>query len=320
MNKKRIIIVTIFIVLTIVSILVGTDLNILKSMYEGDAVAWTNFIHGRLPRTVVIILTASSLSIAGLVMQSLSRNKFISPSTAGTTDAAGLGVLLSFLFLGSQSIYVKFLFAFLFAMISSVVFMTMLNKIKFKNIIYVPLIGMMYGALISAATTLIADQFGARQILSGINLGSFAKVSLFNSSLLIVLIPALIVIFIYAVAFNIVSAGDDFARNLGLKPKVIMTIGLMCIAVVSASTFIVVGPLPFLGLIVPNLVAIYYGDNMKKNLVDVAIFGSTFVLLNDIVSRLIRFPYEISVGLTMGVSGAVIFLILIFRRVRTGEK
>ncbi len=319
MNKKRGIVISLFVILAICSVLIGADTQLIQKLFSGDQLAWVNLLNGRLPRTVVIILSAAALSIAGLVMQSLSRNKFISPQTAGTTDAAALGVLLSYIVLKSQSIYVKFGFAFVFAMISSVLFMLLLRKIKFKNIVYVPLIGLMYGALIEAVMTLLADQFNARQFLTDLNVGTFSKITFFNSTLLVVLIPALILIIIYAASFNIVSVGDDFARNLGLKPKTITAIGLLCIAVVSASVFIVVGPLPFLGLIIPNLVSLYYGDNLKKNLFDVAIFGSTFVLLNDIVSRLLIFPYEIPVGVTMGVSGAIIFLILIFRRDKKHE-
>ena len=319
MSKKRIIIVTIFIILTIVSIVIGADMNLISSLFAGDKIAWTNFIHGRLPRTMVIILAASALSVAGLIMQSLSRNKFISPQTAGTTDAAGLGVLLSMVFFGSQSIYLRFSFAFIFAMASSILFMILLSKIKFKNIVYVPLIGMMYGALIGSVTTLIAHKMNMLQVVASLNLGSFSKITLLNSSLLIILIPALVLAFIYATAFSIISLGEDFSINLGINYKATMFIGLIIVAIVSAAVYIVVGPLPFLGLIIPNIVTMYYGDHVKKNLVDVAIFGSTFVLLNDIVSRLIRFPYEISVGLTMGVTGAIIFLFLIFKKVNANE-
>ena len=81
----------------------------------------------------------------------------------------------------------------------------------------------------------------------------------------------------------------------------------------SASTYVTVGPLPFIGLIIPNLIRIYYGDNLKRSMLDVALFGSIYVLINDIISRLIIFPYEVSVGFTMGITGSIIFIWLILR-------
>lgn len=294
-------------------------MNLISSLFAKDKTAIINFFHGRLPRTVVIILAASALSIAGLIMQSLSRNKFISPQTAGTTDAAGLGVLISILLLGSQSIYIRFSFAFVFAMISSMLFMYLLSKIKFKNIVYVPLVGMMYGALIGSVTTLIGHRTDTLQVIASLNLGSFSKITLLNSSLLIILIPAIVLAFVYASAFSIISLGEDFSINLGINYKATMFLGIGIVSIVAAAVYIVVGPLPFLGLIIPNIVTMYYGDHVKKNLLDVALFGSSFVLLNDIISRLIRFPYEISVGLTMGITGAVIFLFLILKKVKQNE-
>lgn len=320
MIKKRLVIISILIILIIISLLIGAnDIVSIKNLLNGNKEAWLIFFESRLPRTVVIILAASSLSIAGLIMQAISRNKFISPSTAGTTNAAVLGVLIGYLFLGALSIYLKFIFAFIFAMISSGIFVFILNKIKVKNVVYVPLIGLMYGALITSVTTLIAQATNSLQLISILNLGSFSHITKFDVSLLIILIPALIMAVIFASQFNIVALGEDFSKNLGINYQRVMMIGLIIISVISASTFIVVGPLPFLGLIIPNVVAMYYGDNVKKNLFDVAIFGTTFVLLNDIVSRLLIFPYEISVGFTMGISGAIIFLILIFRRVRAND-
>lgn len=317
MNKKRIILVLLFIVLAIGSLFIGVSNQVtLKNLLTGNKEAWFIFVESRLPRTLVIILASSALSIAGLIMQSLSRNKFISPQTAGTTNAAILGVLLGYLLFGSMSIYFKFIFAFSFAMLSSLFFIFMLNKIKIQNVIYVPLIGLMFGALISAVTSFIAQRFNALQLVSSLNLGSFAHITRLNSNLLIVLIPALILAIFYATRFNVASLGEDFAKNLGVNYKKTIFIGLFVISIISASTYIVVGPLPFLGLIIPNVISLYYGDNLKKNLFDVAIFGSIFVLLNDIFSRLIIFPYEISIGFTMGISGAIIFLYLIFRKVR----
>lgn len=320
MNKRRVILVLLFIALTIASLLIGANTKVnLLSLLRGDKEVINIFLRSRVPRTVVIILAASSLSIAGLVMQALTRNKFISPQTAGTNNAAALGVLISYIILGKSSVFTRFGFAFLFAMISSLLFIYILNKIKFKNIIYVPLIGLIYGSLIMALSQLIAYETNMVQILSSLNLGTFSNIGLLSGSLILIMIPALILIVIFASKFNIVSLGEEFSTNLGVNYKLIIFVGLITTSLIAAASFIIVGPLPFIGLIIPNIVSIFYGDNMKKNLLDVALFGTVFVLINDIFSRLIIHPYEVSAGFTMGITGAIIFIYLIFRQGKTNE-
>lgn len=317
MNKRRLIITIIFLVLVITSLLVGVDQRVnVVNLFSFDGEAWRIFLLSRFPRTFVIILTATSISIAGMIMHALGRNKFISPSTAGTTDAAMLGILIGYLLIPNQSNLIKFVFAFAFSMVATLVFITIINRIKFKNAIYVPLIGMMFGGVIGAVATLIAQRFQILQVMTSIGVGSFAHISVINAQLLLLLIPALVIAGIFVQKFNIIALGVDFAKSLGVNYGAVMVLGLIIVAMIASSTFIVVGPLPFLGLVVPNLMSIYYGDNMKKNFIDVALFGSSFVLLNDIVSRLLQFPGETPISFTMGVSGAVIFFYLIFRKVR----
>jgi len=313
---KRLFLILSFIILILLSLSIGVLKVSISDLITGDPQAWEVIWVSRIPRTIAIILTASSLSIAGLIMQAISRNKFISPSTAGTTNAAVLGVLVGYLVMGNQPVVLRSLFAFVFALLSTFIFMFMLKKIKFKNVIYVPLIGMMYGAMISSIATFIAHRYNALQFLNTIGIGGFSNKAVGSYELLYLVIPAIILAVVYATRFSIAGMGEDFAKNLGLKYGVVISIGLIIIAVTSSITFVMVGMLPFVGLIVPNLVTHYYGDHVKKTVIDIALFGSSFVLLNDILSRLIVFPYEISISFTMGVTGALIFLVLIFRRMK----
>ncbi len=319
-NKRRLIIALIFIILVVTSLFVGVDQRVnIGSLIRFEGEAWQLFLLSRLPRTLVIIITATSISIAGMIMHALGRNKFISPSTAGTTDAAMLGILVGYILIPTQSNIVKFVFSFVFAMLATFIFVLIINRIKFKNTVYVPLIGMMFGGVIGSIATLIAQRFQILQVMSSIGVGSFAHISVINAQLLWMLVPALIFASVFVTKFNIIALGVDFAKNLGVNYGAVLILGLIIVSVISASTFIVVGPLPFLGLVVPNLMSIYYGDNMKKTFFDVALFGASFVLLNDIISRLLAFPGETPISFTMGISGAIIFFYLIFRKVRTKQ-
>lgn len=314
--NRRFVLIFLFVLLVFISLSIGVlDLSLID-LIKGEKDAWQVLWVSRIPRTIAIILTASSLSIAGLIMQAISRNKFISPSTAGTTNAAVLGVLIGYLIMGNQPVILRSLFAFVFALVSTLIFMLMLKRIKFKNVIYVPLIGMMYGAMISSVATFIAHRYNALQFLNTIGIGGFSNKAVGSYELLYLVVPAIILAIIYATRFSIAGMGEDFAKNLGVKYSVVISVGLMIIAIISSVTFVMVGTLPFVGLIVPNLVSYYYGDHVKKTVVDIALFGSAFVLFNDILSRLVVFPYEISISFTMGITGALIFLIIIFRRMK----
>lgn len=302
--------------LFVLSLFIGVIPISLIDVIKGDKEALQTLWYSRLPRTLSVVLAASSMSIAGLIMQSISRNKFISPSTAGTTNAAILGVLIGYLIMGDQSILMRSLFSFVFALLSTFLFMFMLRQIKFKNVIYVPLIGMMYGAMISSISTFIAHRFNALQFLNTIGIGSFANKALGTYELLYLVIPAIVIALIYATRFSIVGMGEDFAKNLGVHYGFVMSIGLIIISIISSLTFVMVGLLPFVGLVVPNLVSYYYGDHVKKTIIDIALFGSAFVLANDILSRLIVFPFQVSISFTMGITGSIIFLWLIVRRIK----
>lgn len=316
---KRIFIVLLFIILTIISIMVGSLSQVtFKALLYGDLTAWSVLWYSRVPRTAAIVLSAAGLSTAGLIMQAISRNKFMSPSTSGTTDAAAFGLLISYIFLNQQPGIVQTVFSFVFALVSTLLFTSVINRLKIRDIVYIPLIGMMYGGLISAITTAVAYRFEAMQMMSAINLGSFAKLGDF-SVVYIVIIPLILAIF-YATKFSIIGLGEDFSKNLGLNYNRVVFIGLIIIALITSATFVAVGPLPFIGLIIPNMAASFYGDNIKKSIVDLMIFGADFVLICDILSRLIIYPFEMSVSLTISFIGGIIFMIYLLRGMYGGKK
>lgn len=192
--------------------------------------------------------------------------------------------------------------------------MGVLKQIKFQNSLFIPLIGMMLGNIVNSITTFIAYQFDLVQNISSWAQGNFTNVMKGNFELIYISIPLIIVAFLYANRFTIAGMGEDFSTNLGLNHKWIVNIGLTIVALVTSVIVITIGSIPFIGLIVPNIVSIYLGDNLKHSLGHTALIGAIFLLACDIIGRLIIYPYEVTIGLTVGVIGSVIFLFLIMRR------
>lgn len=317
--KKRYLVVAL-IILSIVSLFIGvSDVNI-RDILSGDLEKIQILLISRLPRLISILIAGMGLSISGLIMQLISRNKFTSPTTAGTMDSAKFGLLIAMIALPNSGILGKATFAFIFALIGSVIFMTILKKIKVKNIIFVPLVGLMFGNLISSLTGFISYSLDMNQSLNAWFEGSFSTVMKGKYELLYLCIPLIIITFLYANKFTIAGMGKNFSTNLGLNHEKIVNIGLSLVSAVSAVTLVMVGNIPFLGLVVPNIVSMMRGDNLKNSLLDTCLFGSVFVLICDIFGRVIIAPYEVSIGLTVGVIGSAIFLYLVMRRKTYGAK
>jgi len=322
MTHKRIISIVLFIILIILSLSIDArrDVNLL-TLFKFSPETVEILLISRIPRTLTIILSASALSVGGLIMQSIAKNKFVSPGIIGTTQAATIGVLIAHLFFPGMALWVQFIFSFITSLVASFVFIWFLNKIQFKNEVYVPLIGMMFGALISSVSVMLAQSTNTLQFLNSIGVGSFTNKTIGTFEMIFFVVPALIMAVIYTSEFNIVSLGKDFSNNLGVNYNKVIMIGIMIVSVITASTFIVVGPLPFLGLIIPNLVSLYYGDHLKKSIFDLMILGSIFVLVCDIIARsalylITGYNFEVAVGFVMGIIGAVIFLYLLLRKTK----
>jgi iron complex transport system permease protein len=268
----------------------------------------------RIPRLVSIIIAGVGMSVTGLIMQQLSRNKFVSPTTGGTDDSARLGILVALMVFPSANTMEKMLLAFAFALAGTFVFMKILDRLKFKDTIFIPLVGLMFGNVINAVTTFFAYKNDLIQNISSWLQGSFSLVMSGRYELMYVSLPLLVIAYLYANKFTIAGLGEEFSTNLGMNHKLVVNIGLVIVALISVIVILTVGTLPFLGLIIPNIVTLYMGDNLKRSLSHTAVVGAIFVLVCDVIGRLIIFPYEIPIGLTIGIIGSVIFLYLLMRR------
>jgi len=163
----------------------------------------------------------------------------------------------------------------------------MLERIKYKNVIFVPLVGIMYGNILASITMFFAYRHDLVQNVSTWLIGDFSAVLRGRYELIYISIPLVALTYIYANKFVIAGMGEDFAKNLGLNYRLTMNIGLIIVAIIASIVLLTVGIIPFLGLIIPNLVSIFWGDNLRKTLPYTAICGAIFLLV-----RHNRSPYH----------------------------
>ncbi|WP_342467926.1 ABC transporter permease [Bacillus sp. FSL W8-0629] len=308
--------ILLFVCLACASLFVGVqDLSLLQLFHLSDEQMNTLF-SSRIPRLMSIVLAGMSLSLCGFIMQSMTRNKFVSPTTAGTMDWAKLGILTAMLVFTQASPLMKMAIAFLFTLAGNLLFLKILRHIKVNDTIYVPLVGLMFGGIVNSISTFIAYKYDLIQNVSAWLQGDFSLIVQGRYELLYVSVPLLIIAYLYADRFTVAGMGESFAVNLGLTYKRVMAVGLVIVSMITSVTILTVGMLPFLGLIIPNIVSIYRGDHLKKSLPHTALLGAIFVLICDVLGRVIIYPYEISVGLMVGIIGSAIFLYMLLRRKR----
>ncbi|EAJ0430709.1 ABC transporter permease [Campylobacter coli] len=308
------ILLILLVVFGIISLFIGVIRINLDDIFSLSTTQLEIILLTRIPRLIAILLTGMSLSICGLIMQQLTQNKFVSPTTAGTMDCAKFGILISLIFFTGASFFTQTIIASVFALLGSFIFIQILRKIKLKDVIFVPLIGLMFGGIINAITTFFAYALNYIQNIQGWLQGSMANVMQGNYELLYISLPLFILAYFLAHKITIAGMGEDLALNLGVSYNTILFLGLIIVSIITSVVIVSIGVIPFLGLIIPNLVAIYRGNNLKKNLIYIALCGALFLLICDIISRLVIFPFEMPLSITTGVLGSLIFIFLLLKR------
>jgi iron complex transport system permease protein len=306
-------------ILSILSLFIGViDLEAL-SLLSGDVRQLRIFIISRLPRLLALLCTGIGMSVAGLIMQQLCMNKFVSPTTGATISSAQFGILLALLFMPDSTLWGRALFAFAAAVAGTWGFVWFIQRIQFKDVVMVPLVGIMFSNIIGGITNFLAYKFEMSQALSTWLTGHFSLILKGRYELVYLAVPLVILAFLYANHFNIVGMGQDFSKNLGVNYNVMLFMGLTIAAMITASVVVVVGAVSYIGLIVPNVVSLFKGDNIRGTLADTALFGALFVLVCDMAGRIVIAPYELPIELIIGIIGSILFIMLLFYRLRGGR-
>ncbi|WP_238335655.1 ABC transporter permease [Serinicoccus kebangsaanensis] len=279
---------------------------------------WDMFGITRAPRTISLVLAGAAMSMCGLVMQLLTQNRFVEPTTTGTTEWAGLGLLLVFILVPGASLLTKMTGAVVMAFIGTTIFFLFLRRVSLKSSLIVPIVGIMIGAVVGAVSTYLAMATNMLQQMGIWFAGSFTSVVRGRYEMLWIVLLVTLLVFLLADRLTVAGLGKDIATNVGLNYDRIILAGVAMVSVATGIVTVVIGSLPFLGLIVPNVVSLVRGDNLRSNLPWVCLLGVWVVTVCDIIGRTIIMPFEVPVSLILGVIGAVFFIALLVIRQRRG--
>lgn len=305
-------------VMAVIAVIILGVISLSIGVYDikGQEDGMQMFFITRIPRTLALMLTGAAMSMSGLVMQLITQNRLVEPTTTGTIEWAGLGLIFVYLVFPAPSLVLRMTGAIIFSFVGTMVFFLFLRKIKLRSSLVVPIIGIMLGAVISAFSTFIGLAFQMTQNIESWFVGSFASVQVGRYEYLWLIVLVTIVIFIYADKLTLAGLGEDVTTSLGLNYNRIVIIGTALISFAVGIVAAVIGNLPFLGLIVPNIVSIYRGDDLRSNLPWVCLVGIGTITICDIISRTIIMPFEVPVSLILGTVGSIVFINILLRRRR----
>lgn len=300
--------------LSLISLFIGATTTSPVSLFAGNTTSTISILlASRIPRTLALLLAGSSMAVAGLIMQMLSRNRFVEPGTAGTIESATLGLLLAALLAPGLPVLARMLVACCTALLGTLLFLVILRLSPMRSPLMVPLVGLMLGGVINAMATFLAYRFDLIQSLVDWSTGDFSSVLRGRYELLWISFGAAVLAYIAADRFTVAGLGQNFANNLGLNYRLTLITGLVIVSIVTAAVVATVGAIPFVGLVVPNIISMMIGDNLRRSVPWTATLGAGFVLSCDILGRSVNQPFEIPVGPIIGIAGSVIFLFILKR-------
>uniref|UniRef100_UPI00403F613D ABC transporter permease n=1 Tax=Paenibacillus sp. FSL R5-0490 TaxID=1920424 RepID=UPI00403F613D len=310
-----------FIIAILATIILGIT-SLLIGVYDirGQADGMEMFFITRVPRTVALMLTGAAMAMAGLVMQLITQNRLVEPTTTGTMEWSGLGIMFIYLVFPAPSLTLRMTGAIIFSFIGTMIFFMFLKKVKLRSSLVVPIIGMMLGAVISAFSTFVGLVFQMTQNIESWFAGSFSSVQIGRYEYLWLIVLVTILIFVFADRLTLAGLGEDVATSLGVNYDRIILLGTALISLAVGIVAAVIGNLPFLGLIVPNIVSMFRGDDLRSNLPWVCLLGMGSIIVCDILSRVIIMPFEIPVSMILGTVGAVVFIVILLRQRRSTRR
>lgn len=273
----------------------------------------------RVPRVLCVALEGASLSLAGAAMQGLLRNPLADGSTLGVSSGASLGACLSIAF-GITIPGIPFsgtmVMAVLFAFLSLLIILTLAYRLDYSlatNTII--LIGVIYSMFVSSIMNIIVTFASDRlHSITFWTMGSLASATYEKALLLaLTLLIAGGELFFHATELNAFAVGEDNARDIGVNVRRTKLLVLIMVSVLVGVCVSVGGSIAFVGLVTPHMVRMIVGPDHKRLLPASLFGGAVFLLLSDLVARVLLNPVELPIGVVTSLVGAVVFVFIFYQ-------
>ena len=279
----------------------------------------------RIPRVLCVALTGAALSVSGAAMQGLLRNPLADGSTLGVSAGASLGAVITIAFGGTipfiSSVGTMFM-AMLFAFLSLVLILSLSYKLDCSlSTNTIILVGVIFSMFVSSILSLITTfAYDRVRNITFWTMGSLAG-STYREVL--ILLATLVVFGLILISkareLNAFAIGEDNARNIGVNIRAVKLVVLVSVSVIIGVCVSIGGTIGFVGLVCPHMVRMIVGPNHKRLLPACVFGGAVFLMLADLVARVILAPLELPIGVVTSFIGAILFVWIFYTSRRKGN-
>ena len=273
----------------------------------------------RLPRVLLCILIGASMAISGLIMQNLTRNPLASPQILGINSGATLSVVVIMVFFPLLGYKAKILGAFLGAGVIGL-FVHVIGTVKNLSPLKITLVGISIQLFLSSITKSIMLFNESKTsdlvfwMIGGVHHAQFIHIM----AILPWFILSIVLTILISNSMDTLKMGDSVAISLGENVKLTKTVATIVVILLSSSSVAIAGPISFVGLITPHIISKLGGRNFRQNFILCGIYGANLLLLSDIISKILKYPYESPVGTVTSFIGAVFYIFLANKEMKRG--
>ncbi|MGI6562091.1 MAG: FecCD family ABC transporter permease [Clostridia bacterium] len=327
MNKKGkgycVLLIVILAILLVIGMFLSTSIGSVKiplseivtSIRSGDRTlkAYIIIMFVRIPRTLAAVLAGCALSVSGAVLQSVLNNSLASPNVIGVNSGAGLfTVLIAAFFPASLHLATPAAFAGALLAVFSVYFIARKTGASKTTIVLSGVaVSSFIGAITDTLLTLKPDTVFAR---TAFLIGGFSGITMEKIRFAgIWIVIAMVIAFLMSRDMNVLMLGDESARSLGLNTGRVRFVCMILSALLAGSAVSFAGQIGFVGLIVPHTARIFTGQDNRILLPVSALLGGIFVLMCDLLARILFAPFEIPAGIIMSFLGGPFFIYLLIK-------
>jgi iron complex transport system permease protein len=324
-NKNLVIVyvllVVILVMMSLISIFVGRykiEFSVIVEFFKTGNIGNTEknvILFLRIPRILKAILIGAGLATSGAIYQSVFNNKLVSPDLLGVSNGACVGACASML-LGLSGLVIG-LNSFIVGVVAVLITITISIFVKNKSNITYILAGIAVSGLMSSFLGLIKYLADNELVLAEMTywlMGSLAGSSMEDIYVMAgVIVPLLVVAIVISDKINIVSLGRSDARSLGLNYNLYVVILILISTALTSASVAFCGTISWIGLVIPNIVRLIFGNNNKKVIPISMLAGSIFLLIVDMLSRSLA-ANEIPLSVISGIIGTPLFVFTIIKK------
>ena len=293
--------------------------NALAGRGTGTGMSATIVFSVRLPRVLCVALTGASLSVCGAAMQGLLKNPLADGSTLGVSSGASLGAVISIAFgitLPGIPLAGTMSMAMLFAFLSLVVILGLAYRLDGSlSTGTIILIGVIYSMFVSSVLSLVITFAPDKvQSITFWTMGSLSGSTYQNAAVLAgALLICGTVILLHAQILNAFAVGEDNARQIGVDVKRAKLVLLIMVSMLIGVCVSIGGTIGFVGLVTPHMARMLVGPNHKRLLPAAMFGGAVFLMLADLIARILLNPLELPIGVVTSFVGAIVFVVIFYQ-------